>query len=246
MCTLTFRLFEQGYQVFFNRDELKSRVHALPAQIDCKRSAIYPIDPLGGGTWIAVNEKGLTLALLNYYQKQFDAGGKSFVSRGTIIPKLLESDDEIESQLKSMDLRQFQAFQLCSFNNKLSTLSSNKQLARAFIWDGKQLTSYSLLDKGALPVTSSGVEFERVYAYRKQQYQELVKDKYNSSDAHINYHHHQGEHGQCSVKMFREDAQTVSFTQIKVTQSAQQKQVQLIYQDHLDPDKTQHCLSLPF
>jgi hypothetical protein len=29
------------------------------------RAAIHPIDPLGGGTWIAMSAAGLTFALLN-------------------------------------------------------------------------------------------------------------------------------------------------------------------------------------
>ena len=95
MCTLTYLLNERGYELFFNRDEQRSRLLAEPPKlnkVNKSHGAIYPIDPQGGGTWIAVNEQGLSLALLNNYQAPLsnnDNHNKS-ISRGQLILSLLQ------------------------------------------------------------------------------------------------------------------------------------------------------------
>src|SRR5437762_13943150 len=50
-----------------NRDELWSRPDALPPRLMHfgQRQAALPIDPQSGGTWMAVNDAGLTCAILN-------------------------------------------------------------------------------------------------------------------------------------------------------------------------------------
>lgn len=54
--------------MFFNRDEQRLRATAISPSYDEKLSAIYPIDPQGNGTWLAVSRRGMTFALLNNYQ----------------------------------------------------------------------------------------------------------------------------------------------------------------------------------
>src|SRR5262249_30651056 len=69
-----------------------------PVRLRCgARWAVHPIDPVGGGTWVAVNDAGLALALLNVTARP---GGATVVppaepapSRGTIIPALLSCGD---------------------------------------------------------------------------------------------------------------------------------------------------------
>ena len=50
-----------------NRDERRDRRAATPPAVHRlqHRTAIYPVDPVGGGTWIGVNDAGLAAALLN-------------------------------------------------------------------------------------------------------------------------------------------------------------------------------------
>ena len=72
MCTLTYLLNDFGDELFFNRDEQRSRLPTIPPKFNQTRNAIYPVDPQGEGTWLAVNQQGLTLALLNYYQAPFN------------------------------------------------------------------------------------------------------------------------------------------------------------------------------
>ncbi|GAA6173401.1 hypothetical protein NBRC116592_30710 [Colwellia sp. KU-HH00111] len=72
MCTLAYLLHENGYEIFFNRDEQRARSPAILPAFYSSINAIFPVDPQGKGTWIAVNQQGLTLALLNNYQAQFN------------------------------------------------------------------------------------------------------------------------------------------------------------------------------
>ncbi len=236
MCTLTYRLTELGYQLFFNRDEQRTRPQAIQPTKNTLLKSVYPIDPTGGGTWIAVHETGVSLALLNYYQAQIDPSFKSFVSRGVIIPHLLSHIDDIHQQLLTMDLSVYQAFQLCVFNSDLSIQDDKREKAYQYIWDGQQLTFATLSAETSLPITSSGVDFETVSAYRQQQFNHLISTKQATAADYINYHQHQGESGKCSVKMYREDAKTVSFTQIEVNQGKSLgNKINIEYVDYLIP-----------
>jgi len=241
MCTLTYRLTDQGYQLFFNRDEQITRPQAIKPTKNIELKAIYPIDPTGGGTWIAVHESGTSLALLNYYQAQVDPRLKKFTSRGVIIPNLLANVEDIHQQILAMDLSVFQAFQLCVFDAQLSATSGNHELSMQYIWDGVELTYSTLSVQTSLPITSSGVDFPMVYAYRKQQFSQMIEHHNAEQSNYIAYHQHQGASGKCSVKMQREDAKTVSFTQISIDQKeGLGNKVTIEYVDYLasSPDIT--------
>src|SRR5262245_2209423 len=87
MCTLSFVPTTNGFYTAMNRDELLRREFALPPRLAIveRTRVIYPREQTGG-TWIATNEYGITLALLNWnlagaFQKQR--------SRGSIIPQLI-------------------------------------------------------------------------------------------------------------------------------------------------------------
>src|SRR5206468_9651830 len=56
-----------GIRVASNRDELRSRAPGLAPEVRGfgSRRAMMPIDPVSGGTWIAVNDAGLAMTLLN-------------------------------------------------------------------------------------------------------------------------------------------------------------------------------------
>jgi uncharacterized protein with NRDE domain len=73
MCTVTWLMEADSYTVFFNRDELKTRSHALHPAIKEQNGVRYiaPVDLDGGGTWIGVNEFGLTCGLLNNHRSKF-------------------------------------------------------------------------------------------------------------------------------------------------------------------------------
>lgn len=222
MCTLTYRLTDSGYDLFFNRDEQRSRAQAIPPKVNHDLDAIFPLDPIGKGTWLAVHESGLSLALLNYYQAEKKHCPGSFVSRGEIILKLLKSPGNVIEALLSMQLSDYQPFQLCVFPANLTLKSGN---LRSFQWDGLCLTEREQV----LPITSSGVDYPAVYQARKIKFELLVDRENPTTEQLLSFHQSQQDDGKLSVKMFREEAKTVSFSHILV-----REKIELTYLDYLD------------
>lgn len=227
MCTLSWRQDDSTLDVFFNRDEQKSRISARPAHFWPDYQAIFPVDPQGGGTWLAVTAAGCVFALLNNYQAAAArmavlAGDSSqpLLSRGLIITMLLQelqtfssfdscvpeigSDDKasaIRHFLKSLPLSAFQPFTLVCLSPGVS--------AQGFDWDGQQLTTFQPVS----PIVSSAVELADVRIHRI--------GAYPGPDATVSqllqYHgSHQPEPNAFSVCMHRDDAHTVSFSHLEV------------------------------
>lgn len=108
MCTLTaFPLNEDGIRLAFNRDVSRRRPAALPpsASMSAQRRIVRPVDTQGGGTWIGINDLGLTAALMNVST----SGGVSPTclgpaSRGEIVPQLLASRSLAEAGERALRL----------------------------------------------------------------------------------------------------------------------------------------------
>src|SRR5215831_13797694 len=68
MCTVTFIARRRGYALGMNRDEKLTRPTGLPPRksVVHGRAVLCPSEP-GGGTWIALNDSGASLALINWY-----------------------------------------------------------------------------------------------------------------------------------------------------------------------------------
>src|SRR5260221_5464470 len=85
MCTVSFIARKDGYALAMNRDEKLTRVAGLPPELFEVRGRVVlcPSEPCGG-TWIALNDTGATLALINWYsaKARVTAGA---VSRGVIV-----------------------------------------------------------------------------------------------------------------------------------------------------------------
>ena len=67
MCTVSWLRQSNGYQLFCNRDEKRTRRPSSGPQLLVRDGVRFlaPIDADFGGTWIAVNEFGLSLVLVN-------------------------------------------------------------------------------------------------------------------------------------------------------------------------------------
>lgn len=72
MCTMTWLFTDEGYTVFFNRDEAKTRAPSEWPQIRQQNGVrlISPKETDGGGTLMGVNEFGVTCCLLDNYNAQ--------------------------------------------------------------------------------------------------------------------------------------------------------------------------------
>lgn len=230
MCTLTYRLTATGYEIFFNRDEQHRRDQALPPQMDRKLNALYPIDPVGKGTWLAVHQSGVSLALLNYYQAEKKNNTKQIKSRGEIILTLLSTPGNIVEALKVMILTYYQPFQLCVFLPGLS-LSVSKVLF--FQWDGKCLTEL----QQTIPITSSSVDYPEVYQARKNKFAQMVATSEPTSQQLINFHQSKQSSGKLSVQMSRSDAKTVSFSHICVG-----PEISFSYLDYLNKQQVRSAI----
>jgi len=78
VCTVTIVPQPDGFRLACNRDESRRRSPALPPveRRYADRRALLPIDPISDGTWIAVNDAGLVLTLLNVYEVKRDVGAE--------------------------------------------------------------------------------------------------------------------------------------------------------------------------
>jgi len=216
MCTVSFLPGPRGYFLAMNRDEQKTRLPALPPKRRKAgaRSALYPSEK-GGGTWIGVNDAGITLALINWYAKP--QGDRSLcLSRGVVIPNLLAAHDmkEVSEDIKRLGLPRFNPFRLIA-------ISGRERKIREWRWDGTVLTSKSHR-WARRHWFSSG--YDEALVNRKRM--SLVRRVTEAPDAIRKLHRaHAPERGPFSICMHRDVAETVSYAEIAVTR----KQARLRY-----------------
>jgi hypothetical protein len=165
MCTMTVIPLSAGrVRIAFNRDERPTRTAALPPQTKAfgPRVGLLPTDPESGGTWLAVNDAALVLAVLNVTPP----GKPTFAkhrSRGTIIPVLLERDSPADALARFDDLldtTDFAPFRLVLVGNGL---------VADLRWDGRERMVMSRL-LGGQPYlfTSSGLGDHLVEGIRRE------------------------------------------------------------------------------
>ncbi len=212
MCTLSWLKSEQGYQVFFNRDEQRTRQQALPPQHFSSEgtAVLMPIDPEGNGSWISTNEHKLSLCLLNFYQGS--APSSQLVSRGKLLRMLSHhtSLTMLNQQLQSTDLLRYAPFTLVAFSS-LSDNSKSILEVQAIQWNGQSIQHFTPQS----PFTSSSVKFEEV---SKSRYQSYLNKGESKTERELTAFHstHEDIKSYKSVCMHREDAKTVSFSHIVV------------------------------
>lgn len=222
MCTLTWRIEESGYELFFNRDESRQRLPALEPEIQLHGEVRYiaPTDADAGGTWIGVNEYGIAAALLNYYQGEIEkpptaASESRQRSRGVIVQELLRltSSTEAKQFIERLDLGRYRPFRVVLFFPGETT-------PRFFLWRGEGDIGAETLQA---PVSSSGFRPDLVIPTRISRYKQMLEESgLKNPDRDFSYAYHASKDakgGAYSVCMEREDARTVSFTHISVDQN---------------------------
>lgn len=120
MCTVSFIPAAQGFRLAMNRDEKRTRTVALPPDVFSRegRRAIYPRER-NGGTWLAVNDTGLCLALINWHSIKREPNEQPY-SRGRIIPALSGATEvrAIVHRLAKMTLQNVRPFRLLVFDSR--------------------------------------------------------------------------------------------------------------------------------
>lgn len=220
MCTVTWQILEDGYEVFCNRDELKTRKPALPPCFAECNGVRYlaPVDPEGGGSWLGVNEFGLALCLVNHYPCNEGISSlpgdheKGYRSRGLLLTGLLDcaSPATVLKRLWHKALDQYRPFLLLAFE-----LHGRFRMAE---WNGLDL-HVRQLKQADLPVTSSSFATNAVISLRKENFAQLAQRHVSRPhEMLVKFHHsHLPARGAYSVCMHRSDAETVSFAHMHVT-----------------------------
>ncbi|TBR37712.1 hypothetical protein CBF23_013980 [Marinomonas agarivorans] len=225
MCTLSWLTTSDGIRIFFNRDEAKTRPKALLPSVQIAKAGhkyIMPIDSQSNGSWMGVTEHGFSVCLLNFYQGKTPKG--ELISRGLLVRDLLElpKTEPIEQYLNKQKWHQYAPFTLVLF------LPSHKS-PLTYCWDGENFSTVEIHS----PYTSSGVDFPEVSAARQATFSHYFS--FQGEEAEIRkvkklreFHtSHQPIKSKLSVCMHREDASTVSFSEIKVT-------TQTVHFDYID------------
>src|ERR1051326_3475305 len=135
MCTLAFMPRRTGYCLAMNRDEKRTRAKGLPPAIRNQngRRVLYPSEP-SGGTWIALNDKGVALALTNWCSVDAKARG-NIVSRGAVIPCVsgVDSPALTNTELAALPLERINPFRL------IGVFPGSQEIVE-WRWNLKQLT----------------------------------------------------------------------------------------------------------
>ena len=207
MCTVSWLYRDGGYDVLCNRDEKKTRGSAIAPQIresgDSRFAA--PVDSDHGGSWLSVNEHGLTLCLLN----AGPAIAKRLIgarSRGLVLMDVAgcSSADEVQKQI---DPSNTLPFTLAVFDPCHSTA--------LFRWNGSELARQDQSRQTGLLVSSS-FDPERVSARRTAEFRRQVQPAPTLAGLH-NFHCSHGDGPSAySTCMHRADARTVSFSWVRV------------------------------
>ncbi len=222
MCTLTIipisNIASGGVRIACNRDESRARPPALPPEVRMAdgRQMIMPVDPVGGGTWIGVNDAGLAAALLNAYPADFNPASlppaETLVSRGTIIPGLLGSNhfDELIERAARVDTSRFAPF-------RLVLVGDGEVVEMRWASHAMQRSSRVQLT-GPMMFTSSGLGDEMVDGPRRELFRDWFHESADWPKEQDAFHRHQWpESPGVSVCMSRAEARTVSYTVVEIT-----------------------------
>ena len=228
MCTVSFSPNSDGFHLLMNRDEKRTRPTALsPAIVNLgARRAVFPREP-NGGTWIAVNDAGVCLALINWHRIEAEPANK-IVSRGYLLPRLARErrQDDIAKCLENVPLREIRPFRLIAISSKEKTVSewrwNLKRLSECeHPWANRHWFSSGFDESEAerirTIVVAGGVDAGppktdpphgrpagvAAPGYSLRQLRELHRS-------------HLPERGPFSICMHRADASTVSYTEVTV------------------------------
>jgi hypothetical protein len=224
---------DQVLRLACNRDEQRSRPVAVPPGFHRagRGQAIWPTDPAGGGTWVAVNDAGLALALLNVNRGRIDAAPR--LSRGSIIPSLagcgtLDSALRCAANLCPADYSPFRLL-LLGGGKRAEVVSDGLRLR---VVPGAPIA-------GPLLFTSSGLGDDLVQGPRSELFRETLASSPGAEQQDAFHRSSWAERPHLSVCMRRGDARTVSYT--TVTLSTHRAQVTY----HPDaPDESSEPISL--
>ena len=207
MCTVSWIHDKDGYQLLCNRDEKLTRKSAQePRLAVCKGTRfLTPVDGDFGGTWIATNEFGVSICLLNGVSRPCSELGAAGRSRGLLVLDLipLPSVAAICDRLRELELTPFAPFTLAALEPGHS--------AAILEWDRSKKLRFEKAERFML--TSSSFDPEEVRRSRLEQYSQV----HDGEELFALHRSHGPARGAYSTCMHRADAETVSFSWIQVS-----------------------------
>ncbi len=222
MCTVSWRRdggeAGSGYRLWFNRDERHTRgAEGTPQQGTAASGVSYlcPLDGERGGTWLAVNDCGLSVALLNDYTTPGASDVRPVMierpSRGTLVRNLAGSCSlaDLRRALGDATVVGLPPFHLAGLAPGRGAAS-----VAGWHWDGRTL--HELAGEALVPPwSSSSFRPAEVIADRRARYAAWI----NLTDAEAwRYHEsHDAGNGAFSVNMSRSDAATRSICGVTVS-----------------------------
>lgn len=213
MCTVTFFPRPEGYALGMNRDEARSRPLGLPPsarQLQGVR-VLYPSEP-NGGTWIALNDLGSTLALVNWYSKPA-LDTDRILSRGEVVLSILHvsTPSQVADTLGGLALHLVKPFRLIGVFPWLKSTVEWR-------WDMERLQDIRH-PWSANQWASSGFDEPAAQHCRRTQFLQATQWPSAGSTRRLRGFHrsHLPQPGPMSVCMHRADAATVSYTEVVVS-----------------------------
>jgi hypothetical protein len=209
MCTLTFMPRKNGYCLAMNRDEKLTRRQGLPPMLKVVngRRVICPSEP-GGGTWIALNDSGVSLALINWYSVATRVQIAP-ISRGEVVNAACSAENprQLKVLLSTLPLGLINPFRLIGVFPAFGQITEYR-------WDLKKLD----LDKCTWQPQqwiSSGFDELKAQRERSRTFQQALEQKSAGSLSWLRRLHrsHAPGRGPFSTCMHRQDAGTVSYTE---------------------------------
>jgi hypothetical protein len=168
------------------------------------------VDPQTGGTWIGVNEFGVSVCLLN--GKNASGRAPAVCSRGLIVRDLIWADSvrECALWLNQIDLTRVAPFVVLLLQPEMPATVGH--------WDGERLMLDGSADS-SIPLTSSSYDPGGAREIRQKEFRTLTRsgDRIDPSALYAFHRSHRHGPSPYSVCMHRPDAETVSFSHIVVT-----------------------------
>jgi hypothetical protein len=210
MCSVSFLPREDGFVLAMNRDERLSRLSALPPEVFERDglAMLYPRE-LSGGTWTGVNSAGVAFSLINWYSQPDCAFGNP-VSRGEVVRALLSAPnpEAAASLLEELPLKRMNPFRLMAVGLSERSLTE---------WH----SSGGDLERFTLPWKrhhwfSSGLDERKANQVRRRVCARIHGDSLDLPSLRKLHRSHAPKAGPFSLCMHRNDACTVSYTEINV------------------------------
>ena len=212
MCTVSWVHEDDGYRLLCNRDEQRTRREAIEPQHEQRAGVRFlsPIDGERGGTWLSVNEYGLSVCLLNGACLAGSTVTRDGLaprrSRGEIPLALVDARTALEAcaRLSRLDLAEYVAFTAVIAEPDLPVAIAE--------WDGEVL---AIIPYGEpyLPLISSSFDAAHVRAERSAEFLRMAQ----AGDSLESFHRSHGAGPSAySPCMHRPDAETVSLSEVRV------------------------------